>query len=103
MKYICFFESKPEDTDKILEKWYKREEERKKDSEVDARYTKVLFPPHAFGSGLSKGFSIDEASPEQIVNTTMFWYPEMKMEFVPIYDLAKMSEVYLKSKEKKEV
>jgi len=31
MKYICFWEARPEDTDKILEKWTKREEERKKD------------------------------------------------------------------------
>jgi hypothetical protein len=100
VKYICFFEAKPEEVDKILEKWSKREEEREKDPEVDVKYTKVLFPPHAFGSGLSKGFSVDEASPEQIMNTTMFWFPEMKVEFVPIYDLVEVSKIYLKSKEK---
>ena len=99
MKYMCFWECKPEDADKILEKWTKREEERKKDPEVDAKYTKVIFPPHTMG-GLDKGFSIDEASPEQLVNTTMFWFPEMKVKFVPIYDIAKITELYLKSKER---
>jgi hypothetical protein len=31
MRYIFYFEYDPEDTDKIIKKWTKREEERKKD------------------------------------------------------------------------
>lgn len=96
MRYICFWESKPEDADKILEKWTKREEERKKDPEVDAKYTKVIFPPHFISH--TKGFSVDEASPEQLMNTTLFWFPEMKVKFIPIYDAAEWTELYLKSK-----
>jgi hypothetical protein len=97
MKYICFWEFKPEDLGKMMEKWLKREEERKKNPEVDAKYTKVLFPPHQMG--YCKGFSIDEASPTQLLNTTMFWFPEMKVKFVPIYDAAEMTELMPKTKE----
>ena len=97
MKYICYFEFNPEDTDKIMKKWLKREEERKKDPEVDAQYTKVIFPPHQ--TGYCEGFSVDEATPTQLLNTTMFWFPEVRVNFMPIYDMEKVTELYLKSKE----
>jgi hypothetical protein len=29
----------------------------------------------------------------------MFWYPEVRVNFVPIYEMEKMTEIYLKSKE----
>ena len=94
MKYIGFWEFCPEDMDKVTAKYLKFKEEREKNPE---NFTKVLFPAHSMGH--CKGFTVVEASdPMQLMNSTIFWLPEMKLEYVPIYETAQMIELYQKSK-----
>jgi len=92
MKYVGFWEFCPEDIDKIAAKTLKFKEEREKNPE---RFTKVLFPAHSMGQ--CNGLTIVEASDQmQLMNTTMFWFPEMKLKYIPIYDTSQMTELYQK-------
>jgi hypothetical protein len=94
MKYISFMEYCLEDTDKILEKEKPYMEETKKFPE---KYPKTLFPEHGM-SGEAKAFEVIEATPEQLINEAIFWMPEVKFKFVPIFESSKVTEAYLKSK-----
>lgn len=73
---------------------YKYQEEREKFPE---NYTKTLFPEHGMG-GEFKSFEVIEATPEQLINEAIFWRPEVKYKFVPIFESSKVAEAYLKSK-----
>ena len=95
MKYICFWEFKPEDFDKILEKYKQAMEEREKGSE---KFPKIIFPPHGM-DGEWKGFTIYEnVTPEQMINMAFYFAPEEKLKFVPIFEVAKAVELYQKMK-----
>ncbi|MCP8305079.1 MAG: hypothetical protein H3Z50_06420 [archaeon] len=95
MKFIAFWEFKPEDFDKVIEKYKQAMAEREKGSE---KFPKFLFPPHSMG-GEWKGFAIYEnATPEQLTNVALFFAPEEKVKFVPIFDSAKAVELYMKMK-----
>ncbi|MCK4953573.1 hypothetical protein KAS14_07295 [Candidatus Bathyarchaeota archaeon] len=94
MKYIVFWEFKPEDLDKLIELDRQHEGNRKK---FPNKYSKVLFPSHGM-SGETKGFTIVETTPEKIINSTLFFMPVMKLKYVPIIESAKIMEQYLKSK-----
>jgi len=94
MKFICFWEFSPEDYDKIIKKYKQAMAEREKGSE---KFPKVLYPPHGMG-GEWKGFTIyEDVTPEQMTNMALHYAPEEKLKFVPILDVAKATELYLKS------
>ena len=95
MKYICFWEFKPEDFDKIIEKYKQAMKDREKFPE---KFPKILFPPHSLG-GEWKGFTIYETdTPEPLLNLVLHYSPEEKMKFVPILESVKALELYLKMK-----
>jgi len=94
MKYISFMEYCLEDVDKILEKEKPYVEETRKFPE---KYPKELFPAHGM-SGEAKDFEVIEATPEQLINEVIFWMPEIRFKFVPIFESSKVTEAYLKSK-----
>ena len=94
MKYIAFWEYKPEDFDKVIEKYRQITKEREKTPE---KYTKQLFPPHGMG-GEHRGFTVVEATSEQILNTVLLNSPEVKIRYVPIFESTKYIELYQNSK-----
>ena len=61
------------------------------------KYPEYIFPAHSIG-GQTKGFSVVEATPEQTVNGILYWHPELKLKYMPIYETAKIMEQYMKSK-----
>jgi len=94
MKYIVFWEFCPDDTDKVIAKQMKMTEEREKEAD---KYPKYLFPPQ--WTGQCKGFSIVEvADPKQFRNSNIFWFPEMKLKFVPCDDVSEWIALYMKQK-----
>ena len=95
MKYICFWEFKPEDFDKMIEKYKQAMEGREK---VPEKFPKILFGPYSLG-GEWKGFTVyEDATPEQMTNLILHYTPEEKMKFVPIFEGAKFIEIYMKMK-----
>jgi hypothetical protein len=96
MKYLVFAEYKPEDIDKIIEKFKQLREERKKTPE---KYGITLFPTHRMGGALTgKSFTVVEATEEQIMNITLLYGPVVKFEYVPIFESDKVNELYQKMK-----
>ena len=93
MRYIVFWEFCPEDFDKVLAKYKLMAEISEKKPE---RFGEQLFPPQH--KGYCKGFTISEANPEQVRNSNVFWFPEMKMKFVPCDDVSNWIEAYMKTK-----
>lgn len=94
MKYIAFWEFCPEDLDKVIEKYNALLEGREKAPE---KYAETLFPPHSMG-GENKGFTIVEATPEQMTNTILHYMPVMKLKYVPILESRKIIETRMKMK-----
>ncbi len=94
MRYLEFFEYSAEDLEKLMEKNVKMTEMRKKDP---SQYPEYLFPPHNIG-GEMKGFSVVEATPEQIMRGVNYWLPELRLKFMPIFENARFIEEYVKSK-----
>jgi hypothetical protein len=94
MKYICFWEFKPEDFDKMIEKYKQAMEDREK---VPDKFPKILFGPYSLG-GEWKGFTVYDATPEQMTNLALHYMPEEKLKFVPIVDSKKAIELYLEMK-----
>jgi len=95
MNYIAFLEFKPEDLDKIIEKFKYAMAEREKGTE---KFPKFLFPTRGMGDGW-KGFAIYEnVTPDQMTNLMLHFMPEMTIKFVPIFEPAKLIERYMKMK-----
>ena len=95
MNYIAFWEFKPEDLEKVIEKFKYAMAEREKGT---GKFPKILFPPHSIG-GEYKGFTIyEDATPEQLMNVTMYFSPEEKVKFMPIFEVAKLIELSQKMK-----
>ena len=94
MKYIAFWEYPPENFDKVIEKYRQLTTAREKTPE---RYTKQLFPPHGMG-GEHAGFTIVEATSEQILNTVLLYSPEVTLRYVPIFESTKYIELYQNAK-----
>jgi len=92
MKYILFWEFCPSDLDKVIEKSVKRTKMREKNPE---KYLKTLFPSHSIG-GQCKGFSVVEATPEQVRDYVLYSLPELQVNFKPLFESAKMIEDYQK-------
>ena len=96
MKYIAFFELDPEDFDKVIEKYRQVLAETEKGTE---KYPKALSKPYGMG-GEFKGFQLFETDdPEQMANIALHYAPEMKHKFVPIFEIAKVVELYQKTKQ----
>ncbi|MFX0201505.1 MAG: DUF3303 domain-containing protein [Candidatus Hodarchaeota archaeon] len=96
MKYIAFFELDPEDFEKVIEKYRQGLAEIEKGTE---KYPKPLSEPYGMG-GEFKGFQLYETdNPEQLVNLALYYAPEMKHKFVPIFEVAKVIELYQKTKQ----
>ena len=93
MKFIAYWEFNPEDTDKVLSKYVKMAEIRKKPTDL---YPKVLFPSHY--TGPSEGFLIVEGDEHQLANYTLFYFPEMRITYVPLIDAAEVIEKYQRLK-----
>ena len=95
MKFIGFWEFKPEDFDKVIEKSEEAMAEREKGTE---KFPKFLFPAHGMGDGWN-GFAIYEnVTPDQMTNLVLHFMPEMTIQFVPIFETKKATERYLKMK-----
>ena len=91
MKCICFWEFEPEDFDKIIEKYKQAMEDR---ANVPDKFPKILFGPYSLG-GEWKGFTVYDATPEQMTNLALHYMPEEKVKFVPTFDSKKAIERYL--------
>jgi hypothetical protein len=86
MKFISFWEMKPEDAGKVILKFSKREEVG----------LKTLYGPCHIG-GQAKGFTIFEAdNSSAITNYTNFYTPELTMVIYPIQDSKEVAENWLK-------
>ena len=94
VKYLVFWEFCPEDMDKAFKKFgeYMKEHE-----ENPGKYQEYLYPSHGF-AGQPQGFSIVEATIEQINNVAMYWTPLLTFKYKPIVESAKFVEQYLKPK-----
>ena len=86
MKYIVYWEFKPEDGMKVSEIAQKLREDMKKHPD---KYPKLLFPSHLM-VGERRGFYVIEASAEQMMNATLFYRQTMKFKFVPIVKSSEM-------------
>ena len=94
MKYIVFWEFCPDDWEKIIPKF---QEYTKDHEENPGKYQEYLVGGHAF-AGQTKGFSVAEATPEQITNVFLFWRGLLKLKYQPIREVAKVVAQYLESK-----
>lgn len=93
MKWIAYWEWKPEDADKVLEKYTKMTEIRKKPTDL---YPKSLFGPHYTGPG--EGFTLLEGDEHQLINWMLFYFPEMRITYLPLLDAVEVAEKYRKLK-----
>jgi hypothetical protein len=93
VRYILFWEFCPEDMDKAIAKNKLQAEIMQKEPE---RFGETLFPPQYMG--YCKGFTLSESNPEQVRNSNVFWFPELKLKFVPCDDVANWIEAYMKTK-----
>lgn len=53
-------------------------------------YPKLLFPSHY--TGPSEGFLIMEGDEHQLANYTLFYFPEIRLTYVPLFDAAEVTE-----------
>jgi len=94
VKYVIFWETTPEDMEKSIAKFVKRQQMRKEHPE---RYDKHLTTDYSIGGQL-KGLRIVEATPEQVRENIVYWLPELKQKYMPLIEAAKIMEDYMKSK-----
>ena len=94
MKYIVFWEFSPDDWEKIVPKF---QEYMKDHEENPGKYQEYLLGGHAF-AGQTKGFSVVEATPEQISNVFLFWRSLLHLKYVPIEEITNIVGQYLETK-----
>lgn len=84
MKYIAFWEMKPEDTPKVFAKFQKRIS-----PGVETLFgagLKTIFGPYHVGME-TKGFTVLETdNPEELANFSNYYLPELPMKIYPITD-----------------
>ena len=79
MKCIVYWEYAPEDVENVIA----RDKEQHTRMEQNPNWLgKYLFPAHS--TGQCEGFSIVEVNQEQMTTAQAFWFPLMKLKFVPI-------------------
>jgi hypothetical protein len=89
-KYIVFWKYNPDALETVIKKSLNIQAEAEKEPE---KYATYLFPPHHMG--YCKGFHIVEVSdPSQITRSTVYWFPEMELKYVPITDNNDMLKTY---------
>jgi hypothetical protein len=92
MKYIAFWEARPDDMDKVIEKYNLL----KSDEGLHEKFPRCISKNFSLGGAL-KGFQLFETEdPEQLVNASLYYMPEVEMEFVPIVETERVIESYLK-------
>ena len=95
MKYMCYFEFKPEDMDKILPLFQKMRELR-----GTPGYPKEVSPTYGF-AGKTGGFTLYEVDdPLQMTNLYLHYHPLMKITWKPLYEATDFVATYLKSRKK---
>ena len=95
LKFIAFYEWKPEDMDKVLEK---KEQLRAIREKAPERFPKVVFGPFTMG-GEAKSFVVYETdNPDQLWNVAFHYVPFVKFKFVLIQESARNEELYQKMK-----
>ena len=84
MRFIGFYEVKPEDFAKAIPKF--KEATRIRNADPD-RIPKIIFPNHIMSVPGSnwKGFTIyEDATEEQLNNLVIFYHPEVTFQFIPL-------------------
>ena len=95
VKYISFYEFKPEDLDKVILLFQKMQELRAKG---DVNYPKAITPTYGY-QGEPSGFALFEVdNPQQINNHYIHYHPLVKYKWVPITEAADFIVTYLKAK-----
>ena len=94
MKYIAFWEMKPEDIPKVIEKFKKRNEAGME--KLFGAGLKTVFGPYHIGLE-TKGFTVLETdNPEELANYASYYLPELPMKTYPINDSNQMVTSWLK-------
>ena len=93
MKYICYWEMKPEDLDKVIPLFKKMQELREKED-----YPTGITPTFCF-AGKTSGFTLYEVDdPQQITNHYFHYHPLLKLTWKPIADATDYVVTYMKTK-----
>ncbi len=94
MKYIAFWEMKPEDAPKVFAKFQKKME--LGTETLFGPGLKTLFGPYHIGME-TKGFTVMETdNPAELANYSSYYLPEMKTKIYPITDSKEMVASWLK-------
>ena len=94
MRFVWFFEFSPEYAKDISA----RNKELDKEIEKKPKLYPKLHP--SYMTGLCKGFRIIEAdSDEQLIRLAMHFHPYENWEFTPIFEGARVSEIWGKMKQ----
>jgi hypothetical protein len=94
MRFVWFFEFSPEYAEDISARNKQLDQEMEKNPEHYPR----LHP--SYMTGLCKGFRMIEAdSDEQLIRLAMHFHPHENWEFTPVFEGAKVSEIWRKMKE----
>ncbi len=92
MKYIAFWEMKPEDVSKVIAKFKKRSET----PDLFGAGLRTLFGPYHIGLE-TKGFTVLETdNPMELANFSSYYLPELAMKIYPINDSNEMIGSWLK-------
>jgi len=93
MKYICYWEIKPEDFDKVIPLFQKMLELR-----GTPGYPKGITPTYGFPGQMS-GFTLYEVEDEeQMRNHYLHYHPLIKFEWKPLTLATDLVETYMKKK-----
>ena len=95
MKVLAFVEFRPEDSQKVAEKFRLIQEERQKGSE---KFPKLVFPPHVFSGEFKIVVIFEDPTEEQLNNLMIHYLPVLTFNFVPLTDYANFVEQYIKVK-----
>ncbi len=95
MQFIGFFEYSAENVGNYFEKFRQMTAEREKGTENSP---KLIFGPFLL-EGENRGFAVYETDdPDRLMRLSLFFTPELKVEFVPIIETRKAAELYRKMK-----
>jgi hypothetical protein len=94
VKYIAFWEMKPEDIPAVIAKFKKRNESGSE--HLFGHGLKTAYGPYHIGLE-TKGFTVLETdNPEELANYASYYLPELPMKIYPINDSNQMVLSYLK-------
>ncbi len=94
MKYIAFWEMKPEDVDRVFAKFRKKIEVGTE--KLFGPGLKTLFGPYHIGLE-TRGFTVLETdNPAELVNYSSYYLPELPMKILPIVDSTEMVSGWMK-------